>query len=150
MNVTSIQAVPTSDQQPDIGGEPLDDLSLFELVEGILLFLGPMKFPEQGLLQFFRDLQVRYPALRRRLGIVGEPGDYRSTSLRSTLSFMEMYKVLELPPPNPVDQYYRIRPGLVEAVRRDLRSSGALPKHHDFLNDLASEFRTTLSRPSAR
>lgn len=126
-------------------GSPVDELSLSELVTGILFYTGARKFPEQALLGFFNELQRTHPSNARRFGVRGAPGNFRSEPLRRTLSFLEMYKILEIPPPNPVDQFYRVRPGMLDALQEELRSRDVLPKYGEALEKLAKEFLEKLS-----
>ena len=123
----------------------LEDLSVYELVAGILLQLGARKFPEQALLQLFQGLQSAASAEKRHFGVKGSPGRLTSEPLQQALSFLEMYKILEVAPPNPVEQYYRLRPGMMTALRDDLTRRGVLPGREAPLTRLASRLSAIIT-----
>lgn len=124
----------------DVPQGVLDELSATELINGILLFLEDRKFPEQALYEFFSDIGSSDPELRRRFRVTGPYRHRRSVPLRRILDFLEIGKTIELPLPNPVDQFYRLRPVQRDAVQDDLRRRGVLPDHESELKNLAKRF----------
>lgn len=122
----------------------ITELSLYELVGGILLYLGSRKLPEQALLRLFREIQEAYPTNARRFSVTGAPGHLVSKPLRRTLSFLEIYKALEVFPPNHVDQFYRLRPGMKEPLRGDLIRRSVLPRYESELTRLASRLSSLI------
>lgn len=122
----------------------LDQVAIGDIVNGILLFMGNLKFSDQQLYRFFKRLSVEDPSLDQRLDIKSFQGRLHSDALRRILSFREMGKIIELSMPNPVDQFYRPRTSQMEFVRKDLIANEVLPGHEDSLRRLAEEFTSTL------
>lgn len=127
------------------GNPELQSLSTAEILAGILLFVGDKRFSEQAIYRLFAQLEERDAPLAGRFRVRGSPGRQSSEPLRQALSFFEMGKVLELAPPNPVDQYYRARRTQLQALRTNLQKRRVLPAHEALLKNLAEEFKGSLN-----
>lgn len=126
----------------DIG--ELAKLTTTEMLTGMLLFLGERRFSEQDLYAFLNELAKCDATLADRFLILGSPQHRSSKPLRRTLSFLQMGKILDIAPPNPVDQYYSPRASQMGSVQQDLRARGVLPDHEATLKRLADEFKNSL------
>lgn len=126
--------------------EAVEDLSATELINGILLYLDDRKFPEQALYEFFSEIGSMDPEFGRRFRVTGPYRQRRSVPLRRILDFLEIGKTLEIPSPNPVDQFYRLRPVQRAAVTDDLRRREVLPSHEQNLKVLAKRFSAVIDR----
>jgi hypothetical protein len=123
----------------------LKKLTISEILGGLLLYGGKEKFPEQALYRFFQKVGDTDPELAERFQVSEGQGRLKSTPLRRALSFFEMGKILELPMPNPVDQYYRARQSQRESLKRDLTRRGIIPSNERLFEDLAEEFRRVVA-----
>jgi hypothetical protein len=135
MKATALAKTGKAKTSPNVG-----KLSTAEILSGILLFVDD-PFPEQAVYRFFAELEANNKGLAGRFQVRGAPGNQSSEPLRQALSFLEMGKVLELPQPNPVDQYYRIRRSQIDSLRANLKGRGVLPRSEALLNQLAKVFR---------
>lgn len=106
----------------------MKELSLYEIVTGILLFTESPYFSEQCLLGLFRELQREYPEDARRL---------RPEPLQQTLSFLEIYYVI-IPPSVYAggDTIYRINPDMRDCFREDLMNRKVLPRQEAMFRNL--------------
>lgn len=138
MKATALAKTGKAKRATDIG-----NLSTAEILSGILMLVDA-PFPEQAIYRFFAELENKNNQLAGRFKVRGAPGNQSSVPLRQALSFMEMGKVLELPQPNPVTQYYRARPSQVDTLRTNLTRRGVLPRNEALLAKLAEDFRQTL------
>lgn len=113
----------------------MKELSLYEIVAGILLFTKSSYFSERTLLGLFRELQREYPEDARRL---------RPESLQRTLSFLEIYCMI-IPPSvyEGADTIYRINPDMRTSIREDLTTREVLPQKEDLLRGLAQRLHPT-------
>lgn len=125
--------------------ERLKGLSSTEIMTGVLVFLRDKKFPEQALYELFKEIGADED-LGPRFRVIGPPGHLRSEPLRRILDHMEIGKILEVPLPNPVDQFYRLRLAQSNAVEEDLRDRGVLPDHAGELRQLAQRFSEIIDR----
>lgn len=123
----------------------LDELSLVDLVNGIILFINNRKFNEQQFYSFFYNLASEDSALASRLRFKGIPGNLQSEPLRRILTFREMGKLLEAHMPNPVDQTYQPRTSQLESLRKDMRDMSVLPNYEPPLKELAEKFLASLN-----
>src|SRR6266513_777779 len=123
----------------------LEELSTTELISGLLIYLGPQKFSEQSLYRFLRKLASDVPSLRERLKILGPDDRLWSEPVRRVINYLEMGKILEVAMPNPVDQFFRPRPGQLTSVRHQLEQRGVLPNREETFKELASEFQKFLT-----
>jgi hypothetical protein len=123
----------------------LKELSSTEIMTGVLVFLRDKKFPEQALYELFKEIGSDED-LGPRFRVIGPPGHLRSEPLRRILDHMEIGKILEVPLPNPVDQFYRLRLAQSKAVEEDLRDRGVLPDHEGELKHLAHRFSEIIDR----
>jgi len=143
--------MPTEKIQQASADPRLAELSTSELLEGILLFLGDEGFSEQDVYRFFSTLETENEALAGRFRVKGVPPHQSSEPLRKTLSFFAMGKILEMPQPNPVVQYYRARSSQLQSLRKNLCVRQVLPAQKTLLQSLADEFHRSLpSQPGAR
>jgi len=122
-----------------------DDLSLGDLFNGILLFMGNRKFTEQQVYKFFYDLASDDSSLASRLRFKGAPENLQSEPLRRILCFREMGKLLEVAMPNPVMQPYHPRSSQLDSLRRDMENTHVLPKYETLLKELANKFLDSLN-----
>jgi hypothetical protein len=120
---------------------PLDELSSTELLAGVVLYTGQnteQKFPEQAVYALFKALAEQNPALASRFRLKGSPGRWRSEPLKRILNFLEMGKILEVPQPNPVDQYYKPRKSQMDSLKNELEFRGVLPRFEPIFAELSS------------
>jgi hypothetical protein len=122
-----------------------DELSLGDLLNGIILFITDQKFSEQQLYKFFYSLSREDTSLANRLRFKGIPGNLQSEPLRRILSFREMSKLLELPMPNPVDQVYRPRTSQIGSLKEDMNDTKVLPKFEPLFKKIAGKFLASLN-----
>lgn len=122
----------------------INELSLVNLVNGIILFIENHKFSEQQLYKFFYDLASENKPLASRLCFKGSPGELRSEPLRRIITFREMGKLLEVHMPNPVEQAYHPRTSQLESLRQDMQEMDILPHYESELKELATEFVKSL------
>jgi hypothetical protein len=125
----------------------LEQLSTYEVLAGLLVSAGRCEFAEQQLLRFFHRLQSGNPAAAARFRVTGTSGRYESPPIRRALIIFKVGKLIELPPPNPVDQFYRPRESLFSAIRKDLADRGILPRYADPLQQLAKSFLKSIRTP---
>jgi hypothetical protein len=123
-----------------------DDLSLGDLLNGLILYNPDQKFSEQQINMFFFDLSKQDPGLKKRLHFKGSMTSLYSESIRRILSFREMGKLLEIPPPNPVQQFYRPRKAQLESLKVDLERRCLLPTYETTLKEIAKEFKASLQK----
>jgi hypothetical protein len=125
-------------------GSALENLSTTEILMGILVDFGEshqgQKFPEQAVYKLFQSLEQKYHNLQGRYQVRKTHGRLQSEPLRSTLSFLEMGKILEVMLPNPVDQYYRPRQSQLDSLRKELKERQVLPNHEGTLHRLTESF----------
>ncbi len=121
-------------------------LSTSEILSGVLLFADKsgIRFSEQDVYRFFRELERKHPALEGRFRVRGIPPYQSSPPLRQALSFFAMGKILEVPQPNPVVQYFHARSSQLESLRRNLEARRVLPSETALLQSLAGQFRQSL------
>lgn len=121
--------------------ERLKQLSTTEILTGTMLFLKERtKFPEQAVYKLFREIGENDEELNRRFRVFGAEDDLRSQPLRQILDHMEIGKILDLPPPNPVQQFYSLRTIQKDAVAEDLKERSVLPDHEQELKALSERF----------
>lgn len=123
---------------------PLDELSSTELLAGFVLFTKAEKFPEQAVYSLCKGLEDTHPSLASRFRLKGSPGRLRSEPLKRILNFLEMGKILEVPQPNPVDQYYKPRKSQLDSLKNELESRGVLPRFEQIFTQLASKLAEPL------
>ncbi len=125
-------------------------LSTSEILSGVLLFADDLgiRFSEQDVYRFFRNLERKHPALEGRFRVRGTPPHQSSPPLRQALSFFAMGKILEVPQPNPVVQYFHARSSQLGSLQRNLEARRVLPSQAPLLQDLAQEFRQSLASRS--
>jgi hypothetical protein len=126
----------------DVTTERLSDLTPYEALSGILVFLGPKWFPKQRLLQFLRELEAEDLALKRLLVIKGVGHDLASPTIDRVLSFMEIYQVIQSDG-DPAVEFYRLRPDMIEAVWLCLLNA-CLDRYKNLFQELANRFQGTL------
>src|ERR1700687_5648929 len=124
-------------------GNEVSALSAAEILSAILLF-GGVPFPEQAIYRFFSKLESSVPELAGRFRVMGPLGHQRSEPVRQALSFLEMGKLVVVPSPNPVDQFYRPRSSQLSSLRATLEHRGVLPKYEPLLKELAQSFKESL------
>lgn len=122
-----------------------DELSLGDLFNGIILFVGDHKFTEQQLYKFFYDLASEDPSLGTRFRFRGIPGNLKSEPIRRILTFREMGKLVEVAMPNPVDQTYRPRASQLDSLRKDMENTHVLLNYKALLKELADKFLASLN-----
>jgi hypothetical protein len=130
--------------------DDLKDLSSTEILTGILLFAGKQKFPEQALYEFFREVSSEDPELAKRFRVAGLGRGLRSEPLRRILDHLEMGKIIEVPLPNPVDQFYAVRASQADSLKKHLKDRGVLPTHEDKLKELGARFANRVAEFKAR
>jgi hypothetical protein len=119
----------------------LENLSSVEILTGLLVYARELKFPEQALYKLFREISQHEPNLSRRFRVVGNGiGQLRSEPLRRILDHLEMGKIIEVPQPNPVDQFYTLRNSQSKAVEEDLKERGVIPAYEKPLRALSERF----------
>lgn len=119
----------------------LENLSSVEILTGVLVYAGELKFPEQALYKLFGEISEHDPNLSRRFRVVGNGiGQLRSEPLRRILDHLEMGKIIEVPQPNPVDQFYTLRNSQSRAVAQDLKERGVIPAYETPLRALSERF----------
>src|SRR3989344_4418813 len=105
----------------------LSKLATSEILTGTFLYVGDNRFSEQNIYSFFKQLESESPELSGRFGVFGSGHNLQSYPLRQALSFLEIGKVLELPPPEPVIQFYKISVIGKDSIRKNLEERGVLP-----------------------
>ena len=122
--------------------EEIGKLATSEILAGILVADHGRRIPfsEQDVYRFFAKLEAEHPSLAGRFRVRGVFPRLTSEPLRQALSFFEMAKILEIPMPNPVVQYFHARPSQLDSLRGDLRERGVLPAHESLLQRLGEEF----------
>ena len=78
---------------------------------------------------FLENLQISSEQLKRRLKIRGAAGAFRSKPVAETLSYMEMYLVLEPSHAHPSITSYRCLPEMRETLKQFLLEQDLCPKH---------------------
>lgn len=128
----------TETERQEIAQVPITDLML-----GIIISLRNQSIGEQQIYRLFKELSDEAPDLADRVCVYGPPGGLYSEPLSQTLSFLKMGKLLELPQPNPVDQFYRVRVSQIPQIQKNLEQDDVLPKHQKLLESLAERLRST-------
>ena len=128
----------TEEERQEVAQIPVTDIVL-----GLIVYLRNQPFAEQQIYRLFKDLSDEDPGLADRVRVYGPPGSLRSETLRQTLSFLEMGKILELPQPNPVGQFYRARTSQIPAVQKNLEQDDVLPRHAKLFESLAERLKSS-------
>lgn len=117
----------------------LNGLSIYNLIAGIMCSNGGNPFTDQALLSVLYDIQFMSERLKRRLRIRGGPGGLQSEPVAETLSFMELYRVLEPSHEHPFITTYRCLPDARQVIAESLAEQGILPKRKQFFDRFAVE-----------
>ena len=119
----------------------VDKLAPSDLLDGTLLCLGKEDFSEQAVYALFKEIENQQPAMEGWFEVTGTEGDLRSEPIRGLLNFMESGKLVQIAPPNPVDQFYQVRQEQRETIRKELTANGVLPRHQAVFTALAKRLR---------
>ncbi len=112
-----------------------------DLLDGTLLALGADDFSEQAIYALFKEIETEQPSVAGWFEVTGSEGDLRSEPLRGLLNFMESGKILQISPPNPVDQFYHVRKEQKQTILKDLKDHGVLPRYQGLFKELAKRLR---------
>lgn len=112
----------------------LNELTISEIMMGIMLYIGPTRFTEQELYRFLKriDFSDRFKVRRVDSGLYSFP-------VRTTLSFMEMGMMFE-----DWGDSYKVRDSIRSAMLKDLIERRVLPKRHVLFQRLACQFVESL------
>ncbi|MDP2676389.1 MAG: hypothetical protein Q8O83_01765 [bacterium] len=113
----------------------VEELSISEILMGLLMNLGGYSFDEQALYNFFAmtDDRIRYGIKKR------SNGDFYSEAIRDSLTFFEMGQFFE-----SWGDMYLVHKQIPASISKELTERGVLPKYESFFKNLANQFIHTL------
>lgn len=116
--------------------DTFNELTTSELLNGILLNIGKVRFTDQDLYRFLKtvDLDDRFGIRQGDAGLHGE-------SIDITIAFSKMALALE-----DWGDHYEVNNSMRASLRKVLIERGVLPKYEKFFQKLAKQFIASLKK----